>query len=360
MSKRILCLLLVLALSAGCLAGCGKTDDNNANSNISVQGNDADQPSGNAPADTDEGPFALNKDHIVLVTQGETWLLYEGSADPTKLVWSSEDETVATCFGGIVTAVSSGTTTVHADYDGQRYSCQVTCNLRFFSEEGDNRGQTGTQTGGSYGTDPDDPVQAPPSDLKVDSSFFDDAAFIGDSVTLKLSYYAASSGELGRAQFLTRGSYGVNHAVTDSMLLSYQGKEMKVEEAVKATGVSKVFIMLGMNDIALYGIDKTIENWKTLINRIQTNCPGVKIYVQSMTPIWTGGEVGDLTNANMDAYNAALKPAVEAAGCEFIDVAPYMKDSTGGLATVYCSDSFVHVTDEGSAAWIKVLKAYDY
>ena len=348
MTKRMVCLLLALVCALS-LAACGKNTD---------MGNTPDMNSGaeneNQEQIVPEEPFALNKEQITLVTQGEMWILYDGNVDMTKVTFSSEDETVATFFNGIVTAKNSGTTTVHADYEGERYSCVVHCNLRFFPENGQD------QNASLYGTDPDYPVQAPPEDGKVDSSFFDDAVFIGDSVTLKLSYYAASSGELGKATFLTRGSYGVNHAVTDSMLLSFQGKEMKVEEAVKATGAKKVFIMLGMNDIALYGIDKTVENWKTLIDRIKTTCPNVKIYVQSMTPIWTGGEVGGLTNSNMNTYNQKLEGAVKALGCDFINVAPYMKDSTGGLATLYCSDSFVHVTDEGSAAWIKVLKAYEY
>lgn len=352
MTKRILSLLMALIMCASIFAGCGASDQPEQQGNAPEQNNgeSIDQTEEKVP----EEPFGLNKEDITLVTQGETWILYDGNADLTKVVFSSEDESVATFFNGIVTAKNSGMTTVHADYNGQRYSCVVRCNLRFFPGDGQDQNST------PYGTDPDYPVKAPPAEEKVGSSFFDDAVFIGDSVTLKLSYYAASSGELGKATFLTRGSYGVNHAVTDSMLLNYQGKDMKVEDAVKATGAKKVFIMLGMNDIALYGIDKTIENWKTLIDRIESTCPNVKIYVQSMTPIWTGGEVGGLTNENMDAYNERLQTAVTEEGCYFINVAPYMKDATGGLATLYCSDSFVHVTDEGSAAWIKVLKDYDY
>lgn len=34
-------------------------------------------------------------------------------------------------------------------------------------------------------------------------------------------------------------------------------------------GSKKVFIMFGMNDIGLYGIDDTIENMKTLTSRIK-------------------------------------------------------------------------------------------
>ena len=144
------------------------------------------------------------------------------------------------------------------------------------------------------------------------------------------------------------------------MLLTYQGQDMKVEDAIKATGATKVFLMMGMNDIGLYGVEGTIENWDKLIDRIRENCPNVTVYIQSMTPIWTGGEIGDLNNTNMDAYNARLEVLAKNKEVDFIDVAPYMKDSTGGMATRYCSDNYVHVTDLGAAAWIRVLKAYNY
>ena len=35
-----------------------------------------------------------------------------------------------------------------------------------------------------------------------------------------------------------------------------------------------------------------------------------------------------------------------------------MKDANGGLKAAYCSDQYVHLTSEGAAAWVKVLKVY--
>ena len=77
-----------------------------------------------------------------------------------------------------------------------------------------------------------------------------------------------------------------------------------------------------------------------------------------MSPVWTGGEKGGLRNPNVDAYNVKLQAFAQANGCKYIDVASYMKDSTGGLATIYCSDSYVHLSEEGAKAWIKIRKAY--
>ena len=36
-----------------------------------------------------------------------------------------------------------------------------------------------------------------------------------------------------------------------------------------------------------------------------------------------------------------------------------MKDSTGGLATPYCSDNYVHLTYAATERWVLVLKAFD-
>lgn len=356
MMKRVFSLIVCFALCAGIFCGCGKDQPAAPAADVpampAVQEDPVQQPSG-------DGGFSFDKERVVLITEGEKWILYDGAIPYSNIEWTSEDPSIATFENGVVTAVGSGETVVHADYDGQRLSCRIACNLRFF--EGESVEPTDADDyGGPYGQDNRDPVMAPPQTARVDSAFFDDAVFVGDSVTLKLSYYAASSGKLGKAQFLTRGSYGVAHAVMDSMLLSYQGKDMVVEEAIKATGATKVFLMMGMNDIGLYGIDATIDNWGKMIDRIQKSCPGVTVYIQSMTPIWTGGEKGDLNNTNMDIYNEKLKNFAIENNIEFIDVAPYMKDSTGGMATRYCSDEYVHVTDLGAAAWIRVLKAYDY
>lgn len=215
---------------------------------------------------------------------------------------------------------------------------------------------TVTPSGNSRG-----PVLAAPTDYTVDASFFDDAVFVGDSVSLKLSYYAASSGELGKAKFLVAGSYGVGNAIYDhpDTKLKYQGVAYtNVEDAIAATGCNKLFIMLGMNDIGRFGVSKSIENWGTLLNLIRSTCPNITIYIQSMTPVWTGGERGGVTNANANSYNTKLKTFAENNGCKFIDIAPYMKDSTGGLATAFCSDSFVHLTNEAAKTWIQVLKSY--
>lgn len=188
--------------------------------------------------------------------------------------------------------------------------------------------------------------------------FFDDAAFIGDSVSLKLQRYQAEHGVFGSATFLTAGSYSVHHAVNGSMFVSYRGQQMSPEDALAACGAKKVFILLGMNDIGRsdVGIDKTISNWAILVQRIREKNPDIAIYIQSGTPIHAAKDKGLLSNDNMNLYNEKLKTFASQNGCQFIDIATVMKDGNGDLKDSFSSDQYVHLTDEACVAWISVLR----
>ena len=210
---------------------------------------------------------------------------------------------------------------------------------------------------------PTDPLDNPPpvgNSVATDAStaFFNESAFIGDSVTLKLRNYNTSKGVLGSTTFLCQGSYSDAHAVNNTMYMNYQGSETTPQDALAACGAKRVFILLGMNDIALHGIDKTMENWATLISNIRGKCPNIEIYIQSGTPIYLSGEIGSLNNANMDKYNVRLQAFAAENGCTYVDVNTPFKNSSGGLAGAYCSDEYVHFTDAACQLWVKILMEY--
>ena len=210
---------------------------------------------------------------------------------------------------------------------------------------------------------PTDPLDNPPAvgnstPTDASTAFFNEAAFIGDSVTLKLRNYNTANGVLGNTTFLCQGSYSVAHAVNNTMYLNYQGSETTPQDALAACGAKRVFILLGMNDIALHGIDKTMENWATLVSNIRSKCPDIEIYIQSGTPIYLEGEIGSLNNTNMDKYNVRLQAFAAENGCTYVDVNTPFKNSSGGLAGAYCSDEYVHFTDAACQLWVKILMEY--
>ena len=196
------------------------------------------------------------------------------------------------------------------------------------------------------------------------ASYFDDAVFVGDSVSLKLSYYCASSAALGNAKFLTSGSLGSGNALWDisdeSVHPTYQGVKTKVEDAIADMGAKKVYIMLGMNDIGLYGIEDTLVNYQTLISLILQQSPNAQIYVQSMTPMLASSNVmgSGLNNDKIAQYNSRLLDLCEANNWYFVDVASVMYADDGFLKYEYCSDPDsmgIHFTSAGCVAWVDYL-----
>ena len=73
----------------------------------------------------------INRTDITLTQKGETWDLYSKSTTvpKNKIKWTSEDETIVTVDGGVVTAVGNGITKITAEHEDKSYTCTVRCNL---------------------------------------------------------------------------------------------------------------------------------------------------------------------------------------------------------------------------------------
>ena len=206
---------------------------------------------------------------------------------------------------------------------------------------------------------------------KVESEWFDDAVFVGDSVTLKLSYYA-ENGELGKADFLCAGSLGYNNALMD---LDEEGNvhptigsvKYTVDEGIKELGKKKVFIMLGMNDIGLYGVDGALDGMYKLTERILEKTPDATLYIQSVTPMVEGNSIGSLTNEAIKEFDEKLEAACKEKKFTYLDVSSAVSDENGNLIYEYCGDPptddnpdamGLHFTDTGCSKWAEYLKTH--
>jgi len=207
-------------------------------------------------------------------------------------------------------------------------------------------------------SDPGNPLLSPPEASEGPCHFYDDAAFIGDSISYNLMLHHTKTGDFGDALFLVRGSLGVHNILNKVLTVYYQGQYMPPWDALKASQVNKVFIMLGTNDIGYYGIDETMVKWEEFLGKIREACPDIQIYIQALTPMWHGGEKGALNNQNIDVYNERLEEFAETNGCFYVNVTDYLKDHHNSLAEVYSNDYYVHMNYDGTEVWADALKNY--
>ena len=208
---------------------------------------------------------------------------------------------------------------------------------------------------------------------QVDDSYFNDAVFIGDSISYGFELYVTekrANGEtvLGEAKFLTSGSLSYGNSLWDvsdeSVHPTYNGEKMKLEDAIAQIKPGKIFILLGTNDVALYGVEQTIANADTEISRMLEASPGAEIFIMSTTPKYSPAESdvdGALNNADIDALNVAMRQFAVEKGYNFMNIAPLFKDETGGLAADYCSDKEgmgIHFTSAAYDIWLDFLYSY--
>ena len=193
------------------------------------------------------------------------------------------------------------------------------------------------------------------SELK--DSWFDDAVFFGDAISVTLERHCAKTGDLGGALFLCDNAFGVRNAVSGKVKIWYQGEEYLPQDVLPLTGAKKVFAMFGINDIALYGkIDQTMERWADFITSLRATSPDVTIVIESCLPVYHTVHYDGLDNDCIDEYNQRLIAFCRDNDCVYVDLAPYFKDENNGMAEQYSSDQYIHVTYDATALWVEQLK----
>jgi len=105
---------------------------------IRVTGGTATAPAPTTPPATEAKPtqpvtgvvLTMNRTDFTLAKIGDTWNVYKGTeisktVAASDIVWTSEKPEIATVVDGVVTAVGSGYTYIHAEYNGQTVTCKV-------------------------------------------------------------------------------------------------------------------------------------------------------------------------------------------------------------------------------------------
>lgn len=192
-------------------------------------------------------------------------------------------------------------------------------------------------------------------------NYFDDAVFVGDSVMLGFKYYQDVYHNLGNPTFLATVSFALRYAVlpmNSSFYPLYKGQKIPVEDALSLMNAKKVFISLGINDVAITGVAKAVQNYEIFMKRIREKNPDIEIYIISTTYIVKGGERGYLNNAALTSLNNEVKKKINDWNVEYIDIISSLVDENGYLRPYYSIDYYVHQSNLAYDIWVGILKDF--
>jgi lysophospholipase L1-like esterase len=121
---------------------------------------------------------------------------------------------------------------------------------------------------------------------------------------------------------------------------------------------AKVFIMIGINDIAKETPDSVIiSNYKKIINRIKTESPTTKIIVQSILPTnndFTEFKRHQNKTEHVILINAALESYCKEIELVYVDLYTAFLDEHKKLDKKYTNDG-LHINGYGYMKWKEIL-----
>ena len=300
-----------------------------------------------------EDPMFLKVASITFSLVGESEDIYLGLVPRELVTWESEDASVVSVENGVLTAAGVGTTTIRATYNDRQLTCTAGC-LAETPEELESLG---------FDVLCQPKRLLPEVDLQTACTYFENAALVGDSISYMMMQTESKGNYLGGLLFLARGGTSLNGFVHRVKNVSYRGVEMNLEDAVAKSGVERIYILIGSNDIASEPQRITFfENWDIMLERIRAKSPDVEIVLISNIPQYAGeaeskGSFFRQYNSLVAEYNQKMRELAQEKGCLYLDLHCYVEDHCGRMARDYNLDGY-HLNETGYHTWMKVLRYY--
>ena len=188
---------------------------------------------------------------------------------------------------------------------------------------------------------------------KIDDSFFNDAAFFGNSLVDGLHLFGGL--EYGSFYAATSASV-VNVEITHNVERS--GGNLTLFQALTEEAHGKIYILLGINEIG-FEPDYFIELYSALLERIRQLEPEADIYIMSLTPVTQAcSEKSSVFNMDrIKVYNEALHALAEKCGYYYLDLCEALAGEDGFLPQEDSTDG-IHLKQSKYLQWADYLRTH--
>lgn len=189
---------------------------------------------------------------------------------------------------------------------------------------------------------------------QVADSYFDDAAFIGDSRTQGLQLYTG----LPNATFYATQGLMVDTFFSKKFVKAGGGK-ITIPDAMKNQTFKKVYIMLGVNELGWAYEKVFIQKYGEVVDKVKELQPDAKVYVQSILPVTKAKSDGDAiyNNTKISRYNELIEQMCREKGVTYLHVADAVGLDNGALPAGSATDG-VHLNREYCYKWLDYLKTH--
>jgi len=193
---------------------------------------------------------------------------------------------------------------------------------------------------------------------RVTSKYFNDAVFIGDSISVGIKLYEV----MQNTDVFASVGISLENIFTNKAVKLEDGSKVTIFEALDDKPYNKAYIMLGANSL-MSSHEELIKQYGRVIdevrNRVGDDCI---VYIQSVLPVYE--ELfhqkyphNTVTNADIESFNVLLAKLSDQKNVHYLDVASVIKDENGSLPPKYTSDG-LHIGSELYIKWFDYLKTH--
>lgn len=207
------------------------------------------------------------------------------------------------------------------------------------------------ETNAAQGYDYTAPV---PERERVENDWFEDAAFLGDSLTDGLLLYSDIRGPAN----LSYKGLTVQSVRTDKVV-RVDGQKYTPLEALGQKTYGKVYILLGINELGWYNDQRFYDCYAQLIDLVRAAQPDAQIYLQTLLPVTAEKSESHewLKNEKIAVYNDLIAQLAAEKEVYLVDAHAALADENGVLPAEESTDG-VHLTKSGYQRWADYLRTH--
>ena len=192
-----------------------------------------------------------------------------------------------------------------------------------------------------------------PESAEADESYFADAAFVGDSLTQGLQLY-----DILDTEVIANRGINLESIYNPDKIRVAEGYTSVFNE-LERIQPKKIYVQLGMNDIAWRTEKDFSRLYGELIDKIHSDFPESILYVQSIFPVtgWYAEKDNGIDNEKVVAYNKLLLDLANEKGCYYLDVHSALVNENGVLPDDMSPDG-IHLNAPHYQKWFHYLKTH--
>ncbi|MBQ8869252.1 MAG: hypothetical protein IJ027_06020 [Oscillospiraceae bacterium] len=194
----------------------------------------------------------------------------------------------------------------------------------------------------------------PESDMR-ETAYFNDAVFVGDSITTGIDLYSS----LTNTKVVASTGINLETVLTADSVRNKAGDKVTIPAAVKELKPAKIYLMLGTNGLDWMSVDQMVAQYEKVFDKLKADNPDAIFYIQSIPPITKEKEqnASQMSISKIKEYNLRLLTLAESKKAYFVDVYSAIASEDGYLSPDISTDG-VHFESSVYVNWIEYVRRH--